>query len=188
MGGLWEINVKSVKGHLKRILGNSNLTSQEMNTLLIRIEACLNSRPITPISSDPNDLQPLTPGHFLIGEPLNCFPEYDFTEVPINRLARWEFVERLRQQFWKRWTKEYLTQFQSRSKWKTDAVTTGSLDIGKMVVLAEDNLPPLQWKIGRIVETHPGDDGKIRVVTVRTAQGTLKRAARKVCVVPVETN
>jgi hypothetical protein len=188
MGGLWEINVKSVKGHLKRILGNSNLTSQEMNTLLIRIEACLNSRPITPISSDPNDLQPLTPGHFLIGEPLNCFPEYDFTEVPINRLARWEFVERLRQQFWKRWTKEYLTQLQSRSKWKTDAVTTGSLDIGKMVVLAEDNLPPLQWKIGRIVETHPGDDGKIRVVTVRTAQGTLKRAARKVCVVPVETN
>jgi hypothetical protein len=60
-----------------------------MNTLLIRIEACLNSRPITPISSDPNDLQPLTPGHFLIGEPLNNFPEYDFKEVPINRLARW---------------------------------------------------------------------------------------------------
>jgi hypothetical protein len=58
-----------------------------MNTLLIRIEACLNSRPITPISSDPNDLQPLTPGHFLIGEPLNCFPEYDFTEVPINRFG-----------------------------------------------------------------------------------------------------
>jgi hypothetical protein len=77
-------------------------------------------------------------------------------------LARWEFVERLHQQFWKRWTKEYLTQLQSRSKWKTDAVTTGSLDIGKMVVLAEDNLPP-PWKIGRIVETHPGDIKSIKV-------------------------
>ena len=90
----------------------------EMSTLLIRIEACSNSRRLTPLSSDPNDLSILTPGHFLIGEPLTSFPEYDVTEVPINKLSRWQLVEKIRTHFWRRWSREYLTQLQTRSKWQ----------------------------------------------------------------------
>lgn len=54
--------------------------------ILIQIEACFNSRPLTQISNDPTDLQPLTPGHFIIGEALNAIPEHDLSEVSVNRL------------------------------------------------------------------------------------------------------
>ena len=70
-GGLWETGVKSVKYHLRRVVGNVSLTF-EMSTVLCQIEACLNSRPFSQMSSDPSDLQSLTPGHFLIGTPPKC--------------------------------------------------------------------------------------------------------------------
>ncbi|XP_073946595.1 uncharacterized protein [Choristoneura fumiferana] len=69
-GGLWEAGVRSTKTHLRKVLGNSTLTYEELATVLTQVEACLNSRPITLLSDDPNDPLPLTPGHFLVGEPL----------------------------------------------------------------------------------------------------------------------
>ncbi|XP_062558125.1 uncharacterized protein LOC134223002 [Armigeres subalbatus] len=83
------------------------------------VEACLNSRTITPLSSDPNDLQALTPGHFLIGRALNDLPNPNYTVIPENRLRLWERVQRHTQQFWKRWHQEYLTTLQQRYKWST---------------------------------------------------------------------
>ncbi|KAH0818803.1 hypothetical protein GEV33_003988 [Tenebrio molitor] len=64
-----------------------------MYTLLTMIEACLNSRPLAPLSNDPSDLEPLTPGHFLIGGPLHTAAEPDVTELPFNRLSRYRKAE-----------------------------------------------------------------------------------------------
>ncbi|CAL8084624.1 unnamed protein product [Orchesella dallaii] len=66
-GGLWEAAVKSIKFHLKRVMGTSLLTLEQFQTLLCNVEACLNSRPICALSSDATDYSALTPGHFLIG-------------------------------------------------------------------------------------------------------------------------
>jgi len=74
-GGKWEAGVKSVKYHLKRVVGETILTYEEMNTFLIQIEAIFNSRPVTPFSDDLDDLSVLTPGHFLIGSPLTAIPK-----------------------------------------------------------------------------------------------------------------
>lgn len=52
-GGLWEAGVRSTKFHLKRVIGESTLTFEEMSTLLTQVEACLNSRPMSVDSSDP---------------------------------------------------------------------------------------------------------------------------------------
>lgn len=69
-GGLWEAGVKSMKHHLRRMCGESVHTFQEYSTMLAEIEACLNSRPLCPVSNDPSDLSVLTPAHFLIGDNL----------------------------------------------------------------------------------------------------------------------
>jgi hypothetical protein len=74
LGGLWEAAVKSTKNHLKRVLGETKLTYEEFTTVLVQIEACLNSRPLYPMSNDPEVLDAITPGHFLITRPIVAPP------------------------------------------------------------------------------------------------------------------
>lgn len=83
-------------------MGNSSLVINELFTLVCQIEAVMNFRPIEPLSSDPNDISALTPGHFIIGAPLTvtAIMEPDVTEININRLTRWERIRSLYQQFW----------------------------------------------------------------------------------------
>lgn len=182
-GGLWEASVKSVKRHLKKIAGNANLNYEELYTLLVQIEAILNSRPITPISSDPSDFEYLTPGHFLIGRPLTAVVEENFSCTPFNRLSSWERIQQMRQHFWSRWQREYLSRFQQRTKWKNSKGPP--VNVGQLVVIQDDNAPPLQWKMGRITSVHPGEDGVVRVATVKTQCGEVRRAITRLCVLPI---
>lgn len=78
-GGLWEAGVKATKHHLKRVIANAVLTYEKLVTVINQIEAVLNSRPLEPLSNDPNDLEVLTPGHFLVGRPLISVPEPSFS-------------------------------------------------------------------------------------------------------------
>ncbi|CAK1594261.1 unnamed protein product [Parnassius mnemosyne] len=182
-GGLWEAGVKSTKLHLKRVIGESTLTFEEMSTLLSQIEACLNSRPITVDSSDPSDPLPLTPGHFLIGGPLIAVPEFnDYLESNISSLKRWQFIQQMLQHFWRRWSQEYLSNLMNRYKWSSREPEP---NIGDVVLVKEDNLPPSRWLMGRIVEKHPGIDNVTRVVTIRTKSSFIKRPTSKLCVLPV---
>ncbi|XP_052892561.1 uncharacterized protein LOC128300513 [Anopheles moucheti] len=116
-GGLWEAAVRSMKLHLKRVLGDTSLTYEDMTTLLTEIEGCLNSRPITPMSDDPADLEALTPGHFLTGSNMQQLPNLDMKDVPENRLNHWRATQQRAQHFWNRWHKEYLQQLNARTKW-----------------------------------------------------------------------
>ncbi|XP_070528256.1 uncharacterized protein [Cardiocondyla obscurior] len=86
--GIWEAAVKATKHHIRRVIGEATLTFEEMYTLLTQIEACLNSRPLVPLSNNPEDLEALTPGHFLIGNALNAVPEPCLANVPDNKLSR----------------------------------------------------------------------------------------------------
>lgn len=180
-GGLWEAGVKSAKSHLKKVLGSTLLTFEELNTVLIQIEAVLNSRPMTCLTNDPNDLRVLTPGHFIIGDSLTSAPEPDLSTVQLNRLSRWQKVQRLQQDFWSRWSKEYLPELQQRTKWKVNAA---NIKVGTLVLIKEDNLPPLKWAVGRVIEVHTGSDNVVRVITLKTATGIFKRAVQKVCPFP----
>ena len=67
MGGIWESAIKSAKVHLLKTLGNIKLDYEQFYTVVTQVEAIMNSRPLTPLSNDPSDLNPLTPGHFFIG-------------------------------------------------------------------------------------------------------------------------
>ncbi|GFW40532.1 uncharacterized protein TNCV_4823721 [Trichonephila clavipes] len=79
--------------------------------------AVLNSRPICPLSNDPNGVETLTPAHFLVGSSFVAVPDPDYTEIPMNRLSRWQLVQRMNQHFWRKWSSEYLNKLQQRPKW-----------------------------------------------------------------------
>ncbi|XP_060871447.1 uncharacterized protein LOC132945707 [Metopolophium dirhodum] len=182
-GGIWEAGIKSTKYHFKHAIGQQVLTYEEFLTLTTRIEGILNSRPITPTSSDPHDLSALTPGHFLIGQPLQALPEPDLTDVQINRLNRWQLIRQCHQSYWKRWSREYLSTLQGRHKWFK---SSPNLTIGDMVIVEAPSRPPTEWRLGRVTEVHPGSDEVVRVVSVRTQDGVYKRPVVKLVRLPVE--
>ncbi|GJQ79320.1 hypothetical protein Trydic_g16187 [Trypoxylus dichotomus] len=163
-GGLWEAGVKYVKPHIKRVLGTTLVAFENFLTTLIQIEAILNSRPMCPLSSSPNDFEPITPSHFLIGRKVTSVPDPDVTTQP------------------KRWSVNYVSELQQRTKWtrRNDNITIGSL-----VLLKDDNAPPLQWQWGRVIDVHPGSDSVVRVMSVRTNKGVTKRSVMKVCPLPI---
>lgn len=180
-GGLWEAGVKSCKHHLRRVIGNAHLTFEEFGTVLTQIEAVLNSRPLTPLSTDPTDFLPLSPAHFLVGRPLTAPVTADLHDAPPHRLTRYQRVEQIRQHFWKRWSKEYVSELQSRTKWHQQK---GYLKENMLVLIKDDNLPPLKWSLGRIIKTYPGKDGVARVADIRKADGIVRRAFSKICPLP----
>lgn len=184
-GGIWESAIKSIKYLLKRAIGHNNFTYEEMYTLLVEIEGILNSRPISPMSNDPNDCSALTPAHFTIGRDLLSVPEPDLTSYKMNRLTRWQRIEALKQQFWKRWYTDYITGLQQRSKWFKKKA---NLEIGMLALIKDENLPPTKWKLGRIIKLYPGADKIVRVVKLQTLKGKLKRSIHKICILPLESN
>ncbi|KAG7197075.1 hypothetical protein KM043_015660 [Ampulex compressa] len=98
-GDLWETAVRSDKHHVRRAAGGASLRFGELYTLLVQIEAVLHTTPLIPLSSDPPDLNVLTPTHFLIGGSMTTAIEPDLTDTPINRLSRWQHLEQLKQHF-----------------------------------------------------------------------------------------
>lgn len=181
-GGLWEAAVKAMKFHMKRVIGSQILTCEEFSTFVTEIEACLNSRPLVPVSSDPDDYSAISPAHFLIGTTLKGFPEPDVSEEKISLYDRWKLVQQLTQSFWKKWSFDYLTQLQERTKWKRPFP---NLKINDLVLIKDDHLPPMKWKMGRVTKVYQGPDGNIRVVELKTATGELRRPIQKLCLLPI---
>ncbi|XP_065082920.1 uncharacterized protein LOC135705238 [Ochlerotatus camptorhynchus] len=184
-GGLWEAAVKSFKSHFKRTIGSRTLLHDEMQTVVVQVEAILNSRPLTPISNDPTDFEALTPGHFLVQRPLTAVPEPDLSHIPENRLSLLQKSQDFVQQIWKKWSTQYLSDLHNRTKWTR---RRNNISVDTMVVVKEDNIPTMKWKLGRVVKVHAGTDANIRVVTVRTKDGLFRRAISKICVLPIRDN
>ncbi|XP_025191316.1 uncharacterized protein LOC112591650 [Melanaphis sacchari] len=184
-GGLWEAAVRSAKRLLTRVVGSHVLTYEEFSTVLCRVEAVLNSRPLTPASSDPHDLECLTPGHFLVGQPLLAVPPRSPAFPNRSIISRWKLLNQCHQTFWHRWSAEYLHTLQARVKW-TD--NRPNVKINDMVVIRDPLAPPLEWRLGRITGVEPGADGVVRVVHVLTSRGVITRPVVKVIVLPIADN
>lgn len=181
MGGLWESAVKSIKHHLRRVMGSTILSLEEFMTLTTQIESILNSRPLIPLSQDIEDLNVLTPAHFLLGSNPGQVPEEDLSAKSLSQLKRWELVQAFAQRIWKRWSQEYLNTLQQRAKWQTPAKNIAN---GDLVLIKSENTSPLHWPIGRILETFPGKDGVVRTAKVKTSTGHLVRPAVKLFPLP----
>ncbi|XP_071571136.1 uncharacterized protein [Temnothorax nylanderi] len=182
MGGKWEAAVKSIKFHIRRTVGETRLTFEESMTLLTQIEAVLNSRPLEPLSDDPEDISALTPGHFLIGTALTAIPEPSLIDLSTSRLSRWQFIQQKVQQFWSQWSAHYLQRQQAISKWHHPS---NLIKPGSLVLLTDERFPPCKWPLARVLTLMPGKDGLTRVVQLKTATTTLTRPITKLAVLPV---
>lgn len=181
-GGQWESFVKLTKHHLRRMSTAVKLTFEEMATLLAQIESCLNSRPLCAITTDIDDLEPLTPGHLLIGAPLNLIPEPSLLSLKDNTLNRFQAIQKGVQTFWKRFYEEYLHAQHPRKKWYK---SNEDVNRGDLVVIIDDNLPPAKWLMARITALHQGPDGYARMATLKTAHATVQRPIVKLCKLPI---
>ncbi|XP_036346838.1 uncharacterized protein LOC118756166 [Rhagoletis pomonella] len=185
-GGIYEAAVKSMKHHLTRVIGQKCLEYEQFLTLLAQIEAILNSRPLYPLSDDPLDVQALTPGHFLVGEPLVLPPPFDIAPQPGTKGRKlWQERQTMVTHIWQRWRNEYLTTLLERKKWRKEQE---SLKIGQLVIIKSENFPPSAWALGRVSELIMSKDGLVRNVVVRTATNELARPVQKICVLPVDTS
>ena len=137
--------------------------------------------------SSEGEAEALTPGHFLVGRPLEAIPyPRDVLERPISSLKRWNLCQSLVRHFWRRWSSEYLVTLQRLNKWQHP---TRNVKMNDIVLLQDETLVPSRWPIARVLKTHPGSDGYIRVVEVKAGTGTFTRPVTKVVLLlPCESN
>ena len=176
-GRLWESTLKPVKKHLSATTNGKCFTFEEMSALLAQIEAVLNSRPLMPISSDDTDLSVLTPGHFLIGQPITALPDRDYSNMRI--LRRWNLVQKTIQDFWRRWSNEYLTSLNHHQKWRKPH---RNVQIGDLVLIKDEKIFHCQWPLARVIKVFPGEDGRVRAADVKTQRGIYRRPTNKLVV------
>ncbi len=118
----WERLVRSIRAVLTGLLQEHacRLDSESFHTLLSEVEKIVNhSRPITTVSGDPTDLEPLTPSHILTRRSQVTLPPPGvFQRADIYMRKRWCRVQHLANLFWSRWKKEYLVLLQNRQNWQ----------------------------------------------------------------------
>ena len=117
-GGFWECLIGMTKSSLKKVLGRTFATLSTLQTVIVEIEGILNDCPLTYLSADAKDLEPLTPAHLLNGKRIVSL---SYHRVEDDELVDPEFggestvMKRAKVQalmlkhFWTRWRSEYLT-------------------------------------------------------------------------------
>ncbi|XP_074629581.1 uncharacterized protein LOC141887214 [Acropora palmata] len=170
-GGYFERLVQSLKRCLKKILKSAKVTSEELQTVLVEIEATLNSRPLTFVSSREIE-EPLTPYHLLCGRRLLAMPDQE--EIEISQLnaeegrGRVALLERLKDHFWIRWRNEYLLVLRNSHRLKTRDAEGQTVAVGDVVIVHEDGLHRGLWKLGRVESLIKGKDGLVRGAVVKS--------------------
>ena len=139
-------------------------------TVLTQIEACLNSRPLTALPYGKDSGIELR--HFLIGRPLEALPDPAESYQPLPLLKRWHLCQALICHFWNRWSFKYLPALQKMTKWHTPSAPR-KVSVGDIVGIRGDETIPGRWPLARVIQTHSGKDGAIRVVTVKTGRGNV---------------
>ena len=165
--------VGSVKRCLRKVLGNASLTQDELTTVLVEVEATLNSRPLT-YQHEEFDSQILTPSHLLVGRrisPLSNYVSDDLDFEDDNNISiskRFFYLTKKLSHYWKRWHTEYFSGLREAHKLKqakSNAICKGDI----VIVQDESNVKRNTWKIAIVEELVKGKDGETRGAKVRKA-------------------
>ena len=177
-GGIWERCIRTVRKILQALLREQITDDESLATLMCEVESIMNSPPITTVSSDPNDNEPLTPNHLLLLKSEVPLPPGLFNREDSLSRRRWRQVQYLADLFWRRWSKEYLPLLQLRQKW---VKPKRNLAVGDVVLVYTEASHRNSWPLGRILETFPDKRGSVRRVRVRTKSAVYERPVDKLC-------
>ena len=173
-GGFYERLVESMKRCLRKSIGQNSLTLDELQTVLAEVEAVLNSRPISYVSSD--DLEePLTPSHLLTGHRLLSLPDHpaeeedpDFEITPSTITRRMRHLSTVKTKLWDRWRDEYLHELREHHRQlRTTKGVHRPVQEGEVVVIYEDTLPRGMWRLGKVEKLISGNDGNVRAAQLK---------------------
>lgn len=182
-GGCWERLVQSVKRVLASTVKEVAPRVETLRSLLLEAANIVNARPLTHLPVHHDDDEPLTPNHFLLGSASSTHtPGPDNFKLLCMR-KQWRIAQSLKNRFWKRWMLEYLPDLTRRAKNYEEAP---QLVVGSLVFVCDPLLPRGQWRRGRVVETYPGADDRVRVALVKTDSGEIKRPVSKLAVLNVD--
>lgn len=153
--------IGTVRRVLDVVMGTQQLDYEGLCTLFCEVEATVNSRPLTIVTSDSRDPAPLTPNKLLnMGDsPAGC----DIATGSYSR-QRWKQVQYMAEQFWAHWKRKYLLGLQQRQKWFKER---WNVRIGDVVLMVNENIARCHWPLARVVQTKVGKDGLVRMVTVK---------------------
>ena len=160
--GVWERLVRSCKKAMYVVLGNRSVTEDVLSTTMCIVEQTLNARPLTPVSSNVNDLEALLPNHFLLGNTNVCLPYILCAEEFIDHQIL--FRKTHANLIWYRVREDYLPTLNNRQKWRSAA--NENLKEGDLIWLIEDSDKRGYYNLGRVTETIEGSDGVIRSAKV----------------------
>ena len=154
------------------IIDNASLKKGTLRTVLCIMEQLLSNRPLTAVSSDVSDTQPLTPNLFLVGQQKVHWLIAFFSGTPAGFRKLFRDQQDILTDVWKRWVSEYLPALQQRNKLSKEEIR--SHFVGDLVWIIDKDIKPFNYPLGRIVELFKGDDDVARAATVKTATGTYK--------------
>lgn len=183
MGGAWERLIRSIKIGLRHALPDRTPSEDLLRSCLIEIESIINSRPLTYVETTDDNLEALTPNHFLLGSSSGVKHISIFSDDVMCLRAEWRKQQRVTQVFWQRWVAEYLPTISQRTQWH-DKIEP--LKVGDVVAIVSPETP-YQWKLGRIESVMISKDGNVRQAQVRTSTGILTRPASKLAILVKET-
>ena len=161
--------------HVFANFSGRGLTDEILTTTMCIVEHTLNGRPLTPVSSDPNDLEANTPNHFLIGRAGICIPFIPQAEKYTDLRKAFRASQAYALMIWKRWSNEYLPQWNQRNKWSNQE--RRKIFEGDLVWLVDESAKRCDYKMARVIDVHPGSDGEVRAATIRTVEEPVVKLA-----------
>lgn len=171
-GGFYERMVRTVKTILKKVLGRASLVVEELETVLIEIEAVINHRPLTYVHEEETLI--LSPDRFLVGKKIGNLPPVNIKSTKEILYKAYRYRERLLNNFWRTFFKEYLLNLRSANHVKNPSPSV-NLNVNDIVIINEEPLPRNMWRLGRVLKVFTGRDGLIRSCELKTEKCVIRR-------------
>lgn len=159
------------------------MNDEALRTFMCEAEAVVNSWPLmTESITSPGSAEALTSNHFLTLKMKGVLPPPGvFTSADLYSRKWWWWVQHLTNEFWCRWRKEFLLSLQEQQKWTRPRK---NLKVDDVVILKDNDTPRNQWKVCRVAEALPDEDGLVREVRLEIGSSNLALMEREVSLCP----